>query len=126
MDKVERPLSPHLQVYRPQITSVLSILHRGTGVVLSIGVLVLTYWLIAIATGEAAYTDAHAMLGGGLFRLCYVGWCFCFFYHLANGVRHLVWDVGIGLEREQYQLSGWLVVGFSLAASAGYSLAVIF
>ena len=126
MDRVERPLSPHLQVYRPQITSVLSVLHRATGIALSLGVLVLAYWLIAIASGEAAYTEARAMLGGLLFRLCYLGWCFCFFYHLANGIRHLVWDVGLGLERGQYQLSGWLVVAFSLVASVGYSLAGIF
>ena len=92
---------------------------------MSLGVLILTYWLISIASGEAAYADVRALLGGGFFRLLYVGWCFCFFYHLANGIRHLVWDVGIGLERGQYQLSGWLVVGFALLASAIYSLAVI-
>lgn len=126
MDRVERPLSPHLQVYRPQITMVLSILHRATGLALSAGVLVLAYWLIAIASGEAAYTDAYALLSGVLFKLCYVGWCACFFYHLANGVRHLVWDTGIGLERGQYQLSGWLVVLFTFAASATYSLVAIF
>lgn len=126
MDRVERPLSPHLQVYRPQITMVLSILHRATGLALSAGVLVLAYWLIAIASGEAAYTDAYALFSGMLFKLCYVGWCGCFFYHLANGVRHLVWDTGIGLERGQYQLSGWLVVLFTFAASATYSLVAIF
>jgi len=126
MDRVERPLSPHLQVYRPQITMVLSILHRATGLALSAGVLVLAYWLIAIASGEAAYTDAYALLSGVLFKLCYVGWCVCFFYHLANGVRHLVWDTGIGLERGQYQLSGWLVVFFTFAAAATYSLVAIF
>ena len=126
MDRVERPLSPHLQVYRPQITSVLSIVHRATGLALSLGMVVLAYWLVAVATGEAAYSDARALLGGVVFKLCYAGWCFCFFYHLANGMRHLVWDVGVGLERGQYQLSGWLVVAFSLIASAAYALVAIF
>ena len=125
MDRVERPLSPHLQVYRPQITSVLSILHRATGLALSLGMVVLAYWLVAVATGEAAYSDARAVLGGVVFKLGYAGWCFCFFYHLANGIRHLVWDVGVGLEPGQYQLSGWLVVAFSLVASTAYTLVAI-
>ena len=126
MDRVERPLSPHLQVYRPQITSVLSILHRATGLALSLGMLVLAYWLVAVATGEAAYSAARSLLGGVALKLCYAGWCFCFFYHLANGIRHLVWDIGVGLERGQYQLSGWLVVAFSLLASTAYTLVAIF
>lgn len=126
MDRLERPLSPHLQVYRPQITSVLSIFHRASGVALSLGVVVLAYWLLSVASGEAAYNDAAQLLGSVWLKLCYVGWCVCFFYHLANGIRHLFWDVGLGLEPEQYQLSGWAVVGVALAASAGYSLLVIF
>ena len=126
MDRLERPLSPHLQVYRPQITSVLSIFHRASGVALSLGVVVLAYWLLSAASGEAAYNDAAQLLGSLWFKLCYVGWCFCFFYHLANGIRHLLWDVGLGLEPEQYQASGWAVVVVALAASAGYSLLVIF
>ena len=126
MDRVERPLSPHLQVYRWQITMALSIFHRATGLALSVGLLILAYWLISLAGGEAAYVEAQNRLGHGLMKLCYAGWCFCFFYHLANGVRHLVWDVGIGLERGQYQKSGWLVVAFAFITSAGYSLAVIF
>ena len=125
MDRVERPLSPHLQVYRPQITSVLSILHRGTGLVLSMGLPVLAWWLLAVAGGAAAYAEASAWLGSGLAKFFYVGWCFCFFYHLANGIRHLFWDVGVGLEPRQYRVSGWTVVLFSLAVTAIYSLAVI-
>ena len=125
MDKVERPLSPHLQVYRPQITMVLSILHRGTGLALSLGVLVLAYWLMAVAIGEGAYSDARVLLSSSLLRFFYIGWCFCFFYHLANGVRHLIWDLGIGLERGQYQVSGWLVILFTFVASACYALVVI-
>ena len=125
MKRVERPLSPHLQVYRPQITSVLSVMHRGTGVTLSLGAVVLLYWLVSIAGGEQAYDNAHTILSSGLFKLFYIGWCFCFFYHLGNGVRHLVWDVGIGLDRAHYHMSGWCVVIFSLIASVSYSLVVI-
>ena len=125
MDRVERPLSPHLQVYRPQITSVLSILHRATGLALSAGLLVLAYWLLAAAGGETAYADAYARLANGWVRLCYVGWCFCFFYHLANGIRHLFWDMGIGLEPQRYRISGWTVVLVSGAATAFYALKVI-
>ena len=126
MDRVERPLSPHLQVYRWQITMALSILHRATGVALSVGLLVLVYWLVAVASGETAYAAASTLLGTTFMKLCYVGWCFCFFYHLANGIRHLVWDMGFGLEPSQYHVTGWIVVLASIAATAGYSLAAIF
>ncbi len=125
MDRVERPLSPHLQVYRPQITSVLSIVHRATGVTLSLGVLLLAYWLVCAASGEQAYDRAHRLLSSGWIKVLYAGLAFCFFYHLANGVRHLFWDLGLGLEPEQYKASGWAVIVFAAAATAAYSLLVI-
>ena len=126
MDRVERPLSPHLQVYRPQITSVLSILHRATGVALSLGLIVLVYWLLNLASGPQAYVQAQAMLGSALLKFCYAGWAFCFFYHLANGIRHLIWDLGRGFEKHQIQLGGWAVVVFASAATLVFSLTVIF
>ncbi len=126
MDRVERPLSPHLQVYRPQITSVLSILHRATGVALSLGLIVLVYWLLRLASGPAAYSQAQALLGSGLMKLCYVGWAFCFFYHFANGIRHLIWDLGRGFEINQIRLGGWIVVIFASAATLVFALMVIF
>ena len=126
MDRVERPLSPHLQVYRPQITSVLSILHRATGVALSLGLIVLVYWLLRLASGPAAYAQAQELLGSGLLKLCYAGWAFCFFYHFANGIRHLVWDLGLGFENHQISLGGWIVVVFAAAATLIFSLTVIF
>ena len=125
MDRVERPLSPHLQVYRPQITSVLSIFHRMTGLALSAGVFVLVYWLVAVDGGAAAYEQAGSILSAGWMKLCYVGWCFCFFYHLANGIRHLVWDVGLGYERHQINASGWLVLAVSLIATAAFTFSAI-
>ena len=126
MDRVERPLSPHLQVYRPQITSVLSILHRATGLALSVGLLVLAYWMVALASGPGAYEQAAAVLSSGWLKFCYAGWSFCFFYHLSNGIRHLAWDIGLGFEREQIRASGWAVVVVALAASTAFSLAAIF
>ena len=126
MDRVERPLSPHLQVHRLEITSGLSILHRGTGLVLSTGLLLLAYWLMAVASGEAAYAEASVLLGSVWAKVFYAGWAFCFFYHLANGIRHLLWDMLIGLEPEQYRVSGWAVMLFTVLVTAAYSLWVIF
>ncbi len=125
MDRVERPLSPHLQVYRPQITSVLSILHRITGLALSAGMLVLVYWLVSLAGGPAAYDSAAALLATGWLKVCYAGLSFCFFYHLANGVRHLIWDIGLGFEPGQIRASGWTVLVIAFVASAAFSLAAI-
>ena len=126
MDRVERPLSPHLQVYRWQITMSLSILHRATGVALSVGLIVLVYWLLQLASGPTAYAQAQTLLGSGLLKLCYAGWAFCFFYHLANGVRHLVWDLGRGFEKNQISVGGWIVVVLAVAATLVFSLTVIF
>jgi succinate dehydrogenase cytochrome b subunit len=126
MDRVERPLSPHLQVYRPQITSVLSVFHRGTGLALSAGLLVFVYWLVSLAGGPAAYSNAQYVLGSVWLKLCYVGWAFCFFYHLGNGIRHLAWDLGYGFEASQINLTGWIVVAFSTGATLAFASAVIF
>lgn len=106
-----RPLSPHLQVYRPQITSMLSILHRLTGVALAVGTLLLTYWLVAAASGPGAFATAQGVIGSFFGRLLLFGWSFALFYHLCNGIRHLVWDAGYGLEIETAQRSGLIVVG---------------
>ena len=125
MDRAERPLSPHLQVYRWQITMALSILHRGTGIGLSLGIVPLTYWLLAVAGGPDSYAQAQGLLGSALLKLCYVGWAFCFFYHLANGIRHLAWDVGYGFEKSQISTTGWAVVAFAVVATLGYAVAVI-
>ncbi|MBA3564423.1 MAG: succinate dehydrogenase, cytochrome b556 subunit [Gammaproteobacteria bacterium] len=105
-----RPLSPHLQVYKPQLTSVLSILHRMTGVFLSIAGLLLAYWLVSLMRGPEVYADAMSLLGSGFMRLVLAGVSFSFFYHLCNGIRHLFWDAGYGFEIEQIYASGWTVV----------------
>ena len=112
-----RPLSPHLQVYRPQLTSVLSILHRITGVALLAGTLLLIYWLAAAAAGPEAFETARAVIGSVLGRLFLFGWTVALFYHLCNGIRHLFWDAGYGFELETAYRSGWLVVGASAVLS---------
>ena len=106
----KRPLSPHLQVYRPQLTSMLSIAHRGTGIALTVGALYLVWWIVAIAAGPDAYATVAAFSGSIIGRLLLLGWTFSLFYHLANGIRHLVWDAGWGLDLKSTYASGWTVV----------------
>ncbi len=125
MDRVERPLSPHWTVYSWRITNGLSIVHRATGVFLSIGALVLVWWLIALASGPQAYQSAQQLLGSTWFKAPLIGWTFCFFFHLANGIRHLFWDMGLGFEPRQFRASGWGVVIVAALATAGYSLVAI-
>jgi succinate dehydrogenase / fumarate reductase cytochrome b subunit len=109
-----RPLSPHLQIYRPQITSVLSIMHRISGVILSVGILVLVGWLGAAAAGERAYDSATGLIGSLPGRVLLFGWTLAFFYHFLNGIRHLEWDTGRGFEVPQVVKSGWTVVILAL------------
>ena len=110
MASVERPLSPHLQVYRPQWTSVLSISHRATGIALSAGAIALVWWLAA-AAGSPEYYESFAGIAGSIIgRLALFVWTFCLFYHLMNGIRHLMWDAGKWLELEQARKSGYHVV----------------
>jgi len=115
MEKSQRPLSPHLQIYRPQLTSVLSITHRITGVALVIGTLVLVYWLLAAASGPEAYASAQALLGSWLGRVVMLGFSYALFFHLCNGIRHLFWDVGLGFELKTAYASGNAVIAVSIA-----------
>lgn len=113
-----RPVSPHIQVYRPQITSVLSITHRATGVILSLGSLFVVIWLFAGALGEPPYDrvlDAMRSWGG---LVALFAWTFSAFFHLCNGIRHLFWDAGCGFELKSIYLSGWSVVLISMALTA--------
>lgn len=115
MPQAERPLSPHLQVYRPQLTSVLSFLHRMTGVALAVGTLLLVWWLAAAASGVEAFATVQAFIGTVIGRLLLFGWTFALFYHLMNGIRHLFWDAGYGYELATAYRSGWAVVLISVA-----------
>ncbi len=114
MSTGERPLSPHLQIYRPQITTVLSITHRATGIALTAGTLLLAWWLIALAYGPSAYDTAMRFWGAWYGRLLLFGWTWSLFYHLCNGIRHLCWDAGVGFELPTVYRSGWMVVWASV------------
>jgi len=92
--KSKRPLSPHLQIYKPQMTSTLSILHRATGVALAIGTLMVVWLLLSAAIGEAAFGQFMDFATSPLGQFMLLGWSFALFYHMANGVRHLIWDTG--------------------------------
>ncbi len=109
-----RPLSPHLQVYRPQITSVLSITHRLTGALLSIGMAGLVAWLAAAAAGPESFATVRDIAGSWSGQVILFIWSLCLVYHLLNGIRHLVWDTGRGLEMTSVRVSGWAVVGGTL------------
>lgn len=122
-----RPLSPHMQVYRPQLTSMLSILHRATGIALSLGTLLLVWWLIAAVTGPTAFDNVQSFIGSIVGRILLFGWSYALFYHLCNGIRHLVWDSGKGFELNTAYASGWLVVVASVVLTvicwiAGYAM----
>jgi len=110
-----RPLSPHLQVYRPQITSILSILHRMTGVVLSFAALLLAYWLASAAYGPDAFARAQEFMESWFGRLVLFGFTFSLFYHMCNGIRHIGWDLLLGFELPTLRVTGVVVVLSSVA-----------
>ncbi len=110
MTKKSRPLSPHLSVYKPQITSVLSISHRATGALLFVALLVMSLYLLSAALGEHAYSFAQGIMLSWFGMLVLVSYSFFLFYHMCNGIRHLVWDAGKGFELKTAALSGWAVV----------------
>ncbi|MBK7249969.1 MAG: succinate dehydrogenase, cytochrome b556 subunit [Gammaproteobacteria bacterium] len=105
-----RPLSPHIGIYRWMYTMVLSIAHRITGVAMSIGLLVLTWWLMALAAGPETYGRVTAILSHWIFQLLLAAWLAAFAWHLCTGIRHLVWDTGRGLERVQARASARVAV----------------
>ena len=108
-----RPLSPHLHVYRPQITSLLSITHRFTGIALAVGAIFFTYWLLSAAYGADKFALAQVLFRSWIGQFILWGFTFSLFYHLANGIRHLAWDAGWGYELDKLKISGWLVLLFS-------------
>lgn len=112
--KRPRPLSPNIQIYRPQLTSVLSILNRITGVFLSACAVVLVVWLVAAASGPQAYDAVQAAIGSWVGRIVLFAATFAFFLHLCGGIRHLIWDTVHGFELRSIYISGWSVVVMSV------------
>jgi succinate dehydrogenase / fumarate reductase, cytochrome b subunit len=109
-----RPLSPNIQIYRPQLTSVLSILNRITGILLSACAVVLVVWLVAAARGPQTYAPVQAAMASRIGRIVLFGATFSFFLHLCGGIRHLVWDTVHGFELRSIYISGWAVVAASV------------
>jgi succinate dehydrogenase / fumarate reductase cytochrome b subunit len=121
----ERPLSPHLQVYRWALTMTLSILHRATGAALAVGILMVVWMLVAAADGEVAFMQFHRFAISPLGQLMLFGWSVSLFYHAANGIRHLFWDAGIGYEIKTAFASGWVVLLVTALLTASVWLPVL-
>jgi succinate dehydrogenase / fumarate reductase cytochrome b subunit len=121
-----RPLSPHLQIYRWQLTSVLSILHRLTGIALTAGTILLVWWLVAAANGPDSFESVQWFLGSWLGLLLLFGWSVALFYHLCNGLRHLWWDTGSGLDLPSVYSSGWTVLaGTAILTIAAWAVGIL-
>ena len=120
MSKFDRPLSPHLSVYRWPITMTLSILHRATGVGLSLGLIVLAAWLLQAAAGPEQHQYFRATMATPIGRILLIGFTFAFFLHMGNGIRHLVWDTGSGFEIRQANASAWIVLIFTFLLTAAF------
>lgn len=125
MGQANRPLSPHLGVYRWQVSNTLSIIHRLTGVLLAFGALALTVWLVALASGPDAYLGIVGLFGSPPGVLLLFGWTFCFFYHLCNGIRHLCWDAGLGFDLARARASGMTVVVCAVLLTLVFWIAVL-
>lgn len=119
-----RPLSPHLQVYRPQMTSVMSILHRAAGVVLTTGTLIMAAWLVSLALGKEAYDVVVMVIGHPLGQFVLFGYSVALIYHALNGVRHLGWDLGFGLTIPQVYRNGQIVLFLTVVLTMGLWSAV--
>lgn len=114
----QRPLSPHLQVYKPQITSTLSIIHRATGVVLAIGALLVAAWLVCVASNAECFAWCQQWLASWFGKLTLFAFSASMIYHLLNGIRHLLWDIGWGMEIETVVKTGYLVIFLSVVLTA--------
>ena len=111
VNRGNRPLSPHLTVYRPQITSMLSILHRVTGVGLTLGAILVVWWLLAAATSAEYFQFVDGLMTSWIGHLVLLGLTFSLAYHFCNGIRHLIWDIGYRFELDQVEQSGKAVIG---------------
>lgn len=114
MNNMPRPRSPHVQVYRPQLTSVLSFGHRLSGIFLSLGAVLMVGWLLAAVTEATAFSYLNSGLGSPLGLMLLFVWTLALFFHLCNGIRHLFWDAVLGFELKTIYLSGWVVVFSSI------------
>ena len=114
MADTQRPLSPHLQIYKRQVQMMTSIVHRATGVALAVGSLVVVAGLIHLAAGQESFDHFRGVVGSPIGMILMLGWSWALFYHLCNGIRHLVQDAGAGYEIPQFIRSSWLSVAGSV------------
>ena len=113
----QRPVSPHIQIYRPQLTSLLSILHRATGLFLVLGVIVICIWLVCVALGEESFQLFNSIGSTLVGKILSLGLVFSLVYHSFNGIRHLAWDFGYGFELKSVYLSGGIVFLLSIVVT---------
>ena len=121
----QRPLSPHLQVYRPQLTSGMSIFHRFTGIGLAGGVTLLVAWLVCLAWLPDFYPLFMSLLTSIIGKIFLFGWTWAFFYHLSTGIRHLLWDAGWGLSLKGIYTSGYIALTISTLLTLGLWIIVL-
>ena len=120
MTNNDRPLSPHLSIYRWPVTMASSILHRATGIAMSVGFILFVVWLADMSVGPDAYAAFMSIMDSTIGRILLIGWSWAFFYHLSNGIRHLVWDAGYGFEKSQATASAWFVIILSVVLTAAF------
>ncbi|MFC5526103.1 succinate dehydrogenase, cytochrome b556 subunit [Rhodanobacter ginsengisoli] len=118
MADTQRPLSPHLQIYKRQVQMMTSIVHRATGIALAVGSLVVVAGLIHLAAGEESFNHFRSVAGSPVGMILLLGWSWALFYHLCNGIRHLIQDAGVGYEIPQFVRSSWLSVAGSIVLTA--------
>jgi succinate dehydrogenase / fumarate reductase, cytochrome b subunit len=116
--RIERPLSPHLQIYRPMLTMMMSILHRITGAALYVGTLLLVWWLVAGATSPSAFATVQGFMGSWFGRLILLGYTWALMHHMLGGIRHFVWDTGRGFGVEEREWLARATIFGSLALTA--------
>ena len=116
---IERPLSPHLSVYRPLINMVMSIFHRITGVALYFGSLLLAWWLLAAATGPDYFAFVNGLFATWLGKAVIVGYSWALIHHMLGGIRHFIWDTGAGLDIASVDLLSWSTIVFSVLMTGG-------
>src|ERR1700754_4002900 len=117
---VRRPLSPHLQVYKPEMSSVTSVFHRGTGIALGVGTLLLTAWLVCAASSDGAFSVIQSLFATCIGIFVLIGFTVALFYHFCNGIRHLLWDAGRGFELPDMHRSGGFVVAATVILTVAF------
>lgn len=122
----ERPKSPNIQIYRPQLTSVLSIANRISGIITSLAAVGLVLWLVVVAAGPQAYAGAQDVLASSLGQIGLFIAIFAFFLHLCGGIRHLAWDAGYGFDLATIYTSGWAVVAAAIVLTGATWITALF